>query len=57
MTECTFCGREMERGTGKTFIKKDGKVFHFCSSKCEKNMLAHRRKAQDTAWTNEGRKQ
>jgi len=27
----------IEPGTGKRYIKKDGSVLFFCSSKCEKN--------------------
>jgi len=25
---CSFCGNEIEPGTGKIFAKKDGTVFH-----------------------------
>jgi len=35
---CSFCGRVIELGTGKMFVKRDGAVFYFCSSKCEKNL-------------------
>jgi len=34
---CSFCGGMIEPGTGKRYIKKDGSVLFFCSSKCEKN--------------------
>ncbi|AEF97192.1 50S ribosomal protein L24e [Methanotorris igneus] len=34
---CSFCEREIEPGTGKMLVKKDGSVLYFCSSKCEKN--------------------
>jgi large subunit ribosomal protein L24e len=27
----------MRKGTGKMFVKRDGTIFYFCSSKCEKN--------------------
>jgi large subunit ribosomal protein L24e len=37
MHKCSFCGSDIEIGTGKMFVKKDGTVFYFCSSKCEKN--------------------
>ncbi|MEM5782605.1 MAG: 50S ribosomal protein L24e, partial [Candidatus Aenigmatarchaeota archaeon] len=37
--KCSFCGNEIEKGTGTMFVKNDGKIFFFCSSKCEKNML------------------
>ena len=43
--ECSFCGQEIEPGTGKMFVKRDGSVFHYCSSKCEKNQQDLRRVA------------
>lgn len=52
MENCTFCGSQIPIGTGKMFIKKDGKVLRFCSMKCEKNMLKHGKKAVKTKWTN-----
>ncbi len=51
MVKCSFCGKEIERGTGKTLIKTDGKILHFCKMKCEKNMLKLKRKARDFKWT------
>ena len=54
--KCTFCGDQIERGTGKMFIKKDGKIFNFCSSKCQKNMLKLHRKPRTVGWTEEGQK-
>ncbi len=35
--KCSFCKDNIEQGTGKMFVKGDGSVFYFCSSKCEKN--------------------
>ncbi|MDY6931468.1 MAG: 50S ribosomal protein L24e [Halobacteriota archaeon] len=35
--KCSFCGTVMELGTGKMYVKKDGSILYFCSSKCEKN--------------------
>lgn len=49
--ECSFCGDPIEPGTGKQHIKNSGKVFHFCTSKCKKNMLDLDRKAVETRWT------
>ena len=37
--KCSFCGNEIEPGTGKLYAKKDGTVFNFCKNKCQKNML------------------
>ena len=51
MPKCSFCGNVIEKGTGKMFVKKDGKVLYFCSSKCEKNMLKLRRKPITTRWS------
>ena len=53
MPRCDFCRKHIEPGTGKMFVRKDGKVFDFCSSKCEKNMLKLRRKPRTTKWTQE----
>ncbi|MEE9594561.1 MAG: 50S ribosomal protein L24e [Candidatus Hydrothermarchaeales archaeon] len=49
--ECSFCKAELELGTGKMFVKRDGTVFYFCKSKCERNMLKLKRVARKTEWT------
>lgn len=48
---CSFCGEEIEPGTGKVFIKKDGKVLYFCSRKCEKNLIKLKRNPRKLKWT------
>jgi large subunit ribosomal protein L24e len=53
MATCSFCGKEIEQGTGKIYVKIDGRVFHFCSGKCEKNQIVLGRKPRKTRWTNE----
>ena len=50
--KCTFCDTEIDKGTGKIFVKKDGKTLYFCSSKCEKNMLKLKHKPRKTKWSN-----
>ncbi|WP_424357183.1 50S ribosomal protein L24e [Methanocella sp. MCL-LM] len=35
--KCTFCGTQVEPGTGKMLVKKDGSIQYYCSSKCENN--------------------
>ena len=35
MRTCSFCNKEIEEGTGKMYVKKDGSIYFFCSSKCE----------------------
>jgi len=51
MEKCSFCGETIRRGTGKIFVKKDGKMLYFCSNKCEKNMFKLKRKAINLKWT------
>ena len=51
MARCTFCGKQIEQGTGKMFVKKDGKLLWFCSRKCEKNMLQLKRIPRRVKWT------
>jgi len=51
MAKCSFCGDALERGTGKMYVQVDSKVFYFCSSKCEKNMLNLGRKPIKTRWS------
>jgi len=53
MAKCDFCGNNIPKGTGKMYVKKDGKILYFCSTKCEKNMLVLKRKPRTTRWTNE----
>ena len=50
---CTFCGKEIKKGTGKIYVKRDAKVLYFCSSKCEKNMINLKRKPRRVRWTKE----
>lgn len=51
MSRCSFCGKIIEKGTGSMFVKKDGKVLYFCSSKCEKNLLKLGRIPRRIKWT------
>jgi large subunit ribosomal protein L24e len=51
MVKCTFCGKEMPVGKGKMYVKKDAKIFYFCSNKCEKNTLKLKRKPRECKWT------
>ena len=51
MAKCSFCGNNIERGTGKIYVEKTAKLLYFCSTKCEKNLLKLRRKPLATKWT------
>jgi len=49
--QCSFCAREIEPGTGMMFVKRDGTVFHFCSSSCRKQQLYLGRVGHRFKWT------
>lgn len=51
MVKCTFCNNEIEQGTGKIFVKKDGKIFWFCSKKCEKHTFKLKHKPANIKWS------
>ncbi|MFX1509781.1 MAG: 50S ribosomal protein L24e [Promethearchaeota archaeon] len=48
---CTFCGTDVEPGTGSVFVKNDGTLFYLCSSKCRRNQLILKRTARRLKWT------
>nr|MDO8063298.1 50S ribosomal protein L24e [Candidatus Freyrarchaeum guaymaensis] len=48
---CSFCGKDIEPGTGIQYVKRDGSVLRFCSSKCRKSMLKLKRKPRKFKWT------
>lgn len=49
--KCSFCGKQIPKGTGLMYVQKTGKRYYFCSSKCEKNLLELNRKPLTTKWT------
>ncbi|MCC6013013.1 MAG: 50S ribosomal protein L24e [Candidatus Verstraetearchaeota archaeon] len=48
--KCSFCNKEIEPGTGMIYVKNDGTILRFCSSKCRKNMLKLKRNPKDFKW-------
>jgi len=48
---CSFCGNEIEPGTGRMFVKRDGTIRYYCSSKCSKNLQGLGRTPRDVRWT------
>jgi len=40
----------MSQNEGLMFVKNDGKILWFCSSKCEKNMLKLKRVPRKVKW-------
>lgn len=53
MVKCSFCGNNIEQGTGKIFAKNDSTILYFCSNKCEKNQLKLKRIPRNIKWTQE----
>lgn len=54
--KCSFCGMEIEPGTGKMLVDPAGAVSFYCSSKCEKN-AGLKRSARKVKWTRAYRKE
>lgn len=48
---CSFCGTNIEPGTGRLFVRKDGVTYNFCSSKCFKNQIEKGKVPRMTEWT------
>lgn len=51
IAKCIFCGVEQEDFMGTYFIKNDGLVHYYCSSKCYKNHLKLHRDKKKVRWT------
>ena len=51
MVKDSFSGKEIPRGTGMMYVKKDGTIFYFADKKSEKNLLKLERKPGKTRWT------
>ena len=49
---CSFCGADIEVGTGKMYIKRDGTVLHFDTAKCQRNQVGLGRVNRHVKWTN-----
>lgn len=48
---CSFSGEEIEPGTGMMFVRKDGSILWFKSSKTRKNQLQLKRNSRKVKWT------
>jgi len=51
MAKCSFCGNTVAQGTGKFYVKDDGKILKFDTNKCEKMMIKFNKKPHLTKWT------
>lgn len=57
MPKCSFCGKSVQKGTGKMFVFASGKINYFCTNKCEKNQNKLKRKPLKIRWTEAYRKE
>ena len=51
IVKCTYCGEDIAPGTGLTYVKNDGSIFNFCSKKCYKLKVVHKKPARKVRWT------
>lgn len=56
MARCSYCRKEISKGTGMLFVKKDGKTLWFCNKKCEINSIKLKRKPQKQKWLTKEKK-
>lgn len=56
MANCTFCDIKIPQGTEKIFVRNDGRLYFFCSSKCEKNLIKLNRIPREVRWTGDYKK-
>jgi len=57
MPKCSFCEKNIAKGTGSLFVMKDGTAQWYCSKKCEKNSKKLKRGSGKTKWTDAYHKQ
>lgn len=53
---CSFCHKDIKPGTGKMFVRNDGRIFYFDKQKCEKNLIKLKRKSAKFKWAREKKK-
>ncbi len=55
MPICSFTGEEIPKGRGVMYVKKDGTIYYFMSSKARKNFLNLKREGRRQKWTQASR--
>jgi large subunit ribosomal protein L24e len=55
MKKCSFCKDDITLGTGIMFVKNDGTIQWFCSTKCRKNSLVLQRDPRKLKWASKKR--
>ena len=49
--KCVFCGKGYPPARGLMYVKNDGTIMYFCSSKCRKSVLNLGRDSRRLKWT------
>ncbi|MHA1583942.1 MAG: 50S ribosomal protein L24e [Promethearchaeota archaeon] len=49
--KCSYCGENIAPGTGMTYAKNDGTIYHFCCKKCKNLKLKYKKPARKVRWT------
>lgn len=47
--KCAYCSREIEPGTGIMFVRKNGQVRYYCSNRCYRLDVLHKKKHAEVA--------
>ena len=50
MAVCSFCTKGLEKGGGMMIVQKTGRIYWFCSKKCEKNSMKLKRDPRKFKW-------
>jgi len=48
---CSFCGHVIQPGSGIWYVKNDGTILRFCSSKCFKYAIKYGKDPSKLKWT------
>ena len=49
--KCSFCFKDIAIGRGHMFVKRDGTILNFCTSRCRKAMLKYKKNPRNPRWT------
>ncbi|HUB92653.1 MAG TPA: hypothetical protein VL945_01710 [Candidatus Saccharimonadales bacterium] len=45
--KCSYCSKEIEKGTGFAFVRRNGAIRYYCSGRCKKLNLVYNRKIRE----------
>ncbi len=47
--KCAYCSKEIEPGTGIMFVRKSGQIRYYCSNRCYRLDVLHKKKHKEVA--------